>query len=94
MKGQEYFSGCCKNPEWPELTCAKVRNVAIPESTNTIYHQVGVAVGMATRDRVVAFCSTFAAFLARAYDHIRMAAVSRSNINFFGSHCGISIGKL
>jgi len=53
---------------------------------------VGVAVGMATRDRVVAFCSTFAAFLARAYDHIRMAAVSRSNINFFGSHCGISIG--
>ena len=48
---------------------------------------------MATRDRTVVFVSTFAACLARAYDHIRMGAVCHTNINFFGSHCGISIGK-
>ena len=50
--------------------------------------------GLACRDRAVAFVSTFAAFLCRAYDHIRMGAVSHTNCNFFGSHCGISIGKL
>ncbi|XP_002120750.2 transketolase [Ciona intestinalis] len=55
-------------------------------------NMVGAAIGMATRDRGVVFCSTFAAFLARAYDHIRMGAVSQTNCNFFGSHCGISIG--
>uniref|UniRef100_A0A4W5PT30 Transketolase-like pyrimidine-binding domain-containing protein n=1 Tax=Hucho hucho TaxID=62062 RepID=A0A4W5PT30_9TELE len=52
-----------------------------------------VAIGCATRDRTVAFASTFAAFLSRAYDHIRMAAVSESNINLAGSHCGVSIGE-
>lgn len=55
-------------------------------------NMVGVAIGMATRDRCIAFCSTFAAFLCRAYDHIRMGAVCHTNVNFFGSHCGISIG--
>jgi len=55
-------------------------------------NMVAVAIGMATRDRCISFCSTFAAFLCRAYDHIRMGAVSETNCNFFGSHCGISIG--
>lgn len=55
-------------------------------------NMVGVAIGLATRDRTIAFCSTFAAFLCRAYDHIRMGAVCHTNVNFFGSHCGISIG--
>ena len=32
------------------------------------------------------------AFLSRAYDQVRMAAISRSNINLCGSHCGVSIG--
>uniref|UniRef100_A0A8C7DKN0 Transketolase n=1 Tax=Oncorhynchus kisutch TaxID=8019 RepID=A0A8C7DKN0_ONCKI len=56
-------------------------------------NMVSVAIGCATRDRTVAFASTFAAFLSRAYDHIRMAAVSESNINLAGSHCGVSIGE-
>lgn len=56
--------------------------------------QVGVAIGCATRDRTVAFASTFAAFLSRAYDQIRMGAISQSNVNLVGSHCGVSIGKL
>jgi transketolase len=36
---------------------------------------------------------TFAAFLTRAHDQIRMAAISKSNIIFIGTHVGISIGK-
>ncbi|XP_060679059.1 transketolase-like, partial [Hemiscyllium ocellatum] len=56
-------------------------------------NMISVAVGCATRDRTVAFASTFAAFLSRGYDQIRMAAISQSNANFAGSHCGISIGE-
>jgi transketolase len=39
------------------------------------------------------FAATFAAFLARAYDFVRMAAVSRANIVLTGSHAGVSIGE-
>lgn len=54
---------------------------------------VGVAIGAACRDRTVAFVSTFATFLTRAFDQIRMGAISQTNINFIGSHCGVSIGE-
>ncbi|MBN3317491.1 TKTL2 protein, partial [Atractosteus spatula] len=56
-------------------------------------NMVSVAIGCATRDRTVSFASTFAAFFSRAYDHIRMAAISQSNVNLSGSHCGVSIGE-
>uniref|UniRef100_A0A5S6NKT0 transketolase n=1 Tax=Xenopus tropicalis TaxID=8364 RepID=A0A5S6NKT0_XENTR len=56
-------------------------------------NMVSVAMGCATRNRTVAFASTFAAFLSRAYDHIRMGAISQSNVNLCGSHCGVSIGE-
>jgi transketolase len=39
------------------------------------------------------FASTFAAFLTRAYDFIRMAAVSRADLRLCGSHAGVSIGE-
>jgi transketolase len=39
------------------------------------------------------FAATFAAFLTRAYDFVRMAAVSRANIVLAGSHAGVSIGE-
>ena len=39
------------------------------------------------------FASTFAAFLSRAYDFIRMAAISQANIRLSGSHAGVSIGE-
>ena len=39
------------------------------------------------------FASTFAAFLTRAYDFVRMAAISRANIMLCGSHAGVSIGE-
>lgn len=54
---------------------------------------MGVAIGCAARDRMVAFASTFAAFLSRAYDQIRMGAISQTNVNLVGSHCGVSIGN-
>ncbi|MGH9149984.1 MAG: transketolase, partial [Acidimicrobiales bacterium] len=53
---------------------------------------VAAAVGLQVR-KWVPFASTFAAFLTRAYDFIRMAAVSRANINLCGSHAGVSIGE-
>jgi transketolase len=53
---------------------------------------VAAAVGLAVR-HYTPFASTFAAFLSRAYDFIRMAAISRSNIRLCGSHAGVSIGE-
>ncbi|XP_072933617.1 transketolase-like protein 2 [Epargyreus clarus] len=54
---------------------------------------VGVAIGAACRDRTVAFVSTFAAFFTRTFDQIRMGAISQTNVNLAGSHCGVSIGE-
>ncbi|XP_055316152.1 transketolase-like protein 2 [Sitodiplosis mosellana] len=53
----------------------------------------GVAIGAACRGRTVAFVSTFATFFSRAFDQIRMGAISQTNVNFVGSHCGVSIGE-
>jgi transketolase len=52
---------------------------------------IAAAVGMAVRG-YRPFASTFAAFLTRAYDFIRMAAISRANICLSGSHSGVEIG--
>ena len=49
------------------------------------------AVGMAVRG-YVPFAATFAAFFSRAYDFIRMAAISAANIRLSGSHAGVEIG--
>ncbi|XP_046971982.1 transketolase [Vanessa cardui] len=54
---------------------------------------VGVATGAACRQRAVVFASTFAAFFTRTFDQIRMGAISQSDINLVGSHCGVSIGE-
>jgi transketolase len=53
---------------------------------------IAAAVGLQVRG-YVPFASTFAAFLTRAYDFIRMAAVSRANVRLCGSHAGVSIGQ-
>jgi transketolase len=52
---------------------------------------VAAAVGLQVRG-YVPFASTFAAFMSRAYDFIRMAAISRANIRLSGSHAGSEIG--
>ena len=53
---------------------------------------VAAAVGMQVVG-LVPFASTFAAFLTRAFDFIRMAAISRASIRLCGSHAGVSIGE-
>ncbi|MEW2502841.1 transketolase [Amycolatopsis sp. NPDC047767] len=49
------------------------------------------AVGFSVRHRIP-FASTFAAFLTRAHDFIRMAAISQANLRLVGSHSGVEIG--
>ena len=53
---------------------------------------IGAAMGLAARG-AIPFPSTFAAFLSRAADFIRMAAISNVNIKMAGSHAGVSIGE-
>jgi transketolase len=55
-------------------------------------NMLGMAVGMQVLGKV-AFAATFAAFLTRAYDFVRMAAISRANLRLSGSHAGVSIGE-
>jgi transketolase len=55
-------------------------------------NMVGAAMGLAARGRIP-FASTFACFLTRAYDFIRMAAISGSNVKLVGTHAGVSIGE-
>lgn len=52
---------------------------------------VAAAVGLQARG-YVPFASTFAAFFSRAYDFVRMAAISRANLRLSGSHAGSEIG--
>ncbi|MFE8955652.1 transketolase [Streptomyces althioticus] len=53
---------------------------------------VADAVGVAARGWMP-FASTFAAFLTRAHDFVRMAAISGSGLNLVGSHAGVAIGQ-
>jgi transketolase len=77
-------------------TYAEIFAKAIPSRYFETYiaeqQLVGVVIGMQVRG-YKPFASTFAAFFSRAYDFIRMAAVSRANIKLSGSHAGVSIGE-
>ncbi|WP_225846015.1 transketolase [Streptomyces sp. HPF1205] len=53
---------------------------------------IAAAVGVGVRGWKP-YAATFAAFLTRAHDFLRMAAVSRSDLNVVGSHAGVSIGE-
>ena len=55
-------------------------------------NMVEVALGLSRRGKIP-FVSTFAAFLTRAFDQIRMCQYSHANIKFVGSHAGVSIGE-
>ncbi|MFY9610282.1 MAG: transketolase [Blastocatellia bacterium] len=55
-------------------------------------NMVSAAVGLGAMGKIP-FASTFACFLTRAYDQIRMAAISRANLKLCGSHAGVSIGE-
>lgn len=55
-------------------------------------NMVSVALGL-DKSGFVPFVSSFAAFLTRAFDQLRMAQYSDCNIKLVGSHCGVSIGE-
>jgi transketolase len=68
---------------------------AYPERFFEMYiaeqQMVAAAVGLSVR-HYIPYASTFAAFLTRAYDFIRMAAISQADIRLVGSHAGVEIG--
>jgi transketolase len=55
-------------------------------------NMLGTAVGLQAMGKVP-FAATFGAFLTRAYDFIRMAAIGRASLRLCGSHAGVSIGE-
>jgi transketolase len=77
-------------------TYSELFREALPERYFEMYiseqQMVAAAVGLQVRGWRP-FASTFAAFLSRAYDFVRMAAISRANIRLSGSHAGVSIGE-
>jgi transketolase len=77
-------------------TYAEIFRDAHPDRFFEMYiaeqQMVAAAIGVQVRGWVP-FASTFAAFLSRAYDFIRMAAISRADLRLCGSHAGVSIGE-
>ncbi len=77
-------------------TFAEIFGDAYPDRFYQAYiaeqNMISVGVGLAARGKVP-FLSSFACFLSRAFDQVRMAAISRSPIKVCGSHCGVSIGE-
>ena len=77
-------------------TFSEIFRDAHPERFLEMYiaeqQMVAAAVGLQVRGWKP-FASTFAAFHSRAYDFVRMAAISRANVALCGSHAGVSIGE-
>ena len=77
-------------------TFAEIFRDAVPERYFEMYiaeqQMVAAAVGVQVTGWKP-FASTFAVFLSRAYDFIRMSAISRANYCLSGSHAGVSIGE-
>ncbi len=93
-------------PEFPDIvsldaevsnsTMAEIFQEAHPDRFFEMYiaeqNMVGAGLGLARRGKIP-FVSTFAAFLTRAFDQIRMSQYSDPNLKFVGSHAGVSIGQ-
>lgn len=77
-------------------TYSEIFKNAFPERFFEMYiaeqNMAGAALGFSTRGKIP-FVSTFAAFLTRACDQIRMGQYSEANVKFCGSHAGVSIGE-
>ena len=77
-------------------TYAEIFKEAYPDRFYEMYiaeqNMVGTAVGLA-RLGFIPFASSFACFLTRAFDQIRMASIGGANIKLCGSHAGVSIGE-
>ncbi|MBS1242560.1 MAG: transketolase [Nitrospirae bacterium] len=77
-------------------TYAEIFKKAYPERFFEMFiaeqNMVGTALGLSIRSKVP-FVSTFAAFMTRAADQVRMSQYSNANVKFCGSHAGVSIGE-
>jgi len=86
------LDGDTKNSTYSE----KIKNVSPDRYIECFIAEqnlVSIAIGAGCRGRTVPFVSTFAAFFSRAFDQLRMGAISQTNINCVGSHAGVSIGE-
>ena len=76
-------------------TMAEIFAQACPDRVFEMFiaeqNMAGVGLGLAVRGKIP-FVSSFAAFLTRAFDQIRMSQYSDPNLKFVGSHAGVSIG--
>jgi len=85
------FDGDVKNS-----TGAEIFEKAYPERFFQAFvaeqNMIGMATGAAVSD-TIPFASTFAAFLTRAHDQLRMAAIGEIPLRIAGSHAGVSIGE-
>jgi transketolase len=93
-------------PKYPEMvvldaevsnsTYSKTFKKAYPDNFFEMFiaeqNMVGVALGFSERGKIP-FVSTFSSFFSRAHDQIRVSQYSEANINFVGSHAGVSIGE-
>jgi len=93
-------------PQFPDMVVldGEVSNSTYSELFKTVHpdrffemyiaeqNMAGAALGLSIRGRIP-FVSTFAAFMTRAFDQIRMSPYSNANIKFCGSHAGVSIGE-
>ena len=73
-------------------TVAKVDETRLLQGFIAEQNMIGVAMGLACRGKIP-FAASFACFLSRGYDFMRMAAISETNIKLVGTHAGISIGE-
>ena len=87
---------CVVDGEVSNSTFSEIFGAAHPDRFFEMYiaeqQMVAAAVGLQARGWRP-FASTFGAFLTRAYDFVRMAAVSRATLSLCGSHAGVSIGE-
>ena len=92
----QYPGMVCLDGEVSNSTYAEIFKAAYPQRFFEMYiaeqNMVGAALGLACRGKLP-FVSTFAAFLSRAFDQIRMSQYSDANLKFCGSHAGVSIGE-
>ena len=85
------LDGDCKNSTY-SLAFRKKFPERFTECYIAEQNMVGTAAGLASMG-LIPFASTFACFLTRAYDFIRMAGISQLNLKLCGSHAGVSIGE-
>ncbi len=85
------LDGDCKNSTYSERFMKEFPDRFV-ECFIAEQDMVGTAVGLGTLGKIP-FASTFACFLSRAYDFIRMAGIGKANLKLCGSHAGVSIGE-